>query len=242
MVEFAWYDVVPARTGLQQGDFLLGCVAPVQPIVIEAEETVGAGEATAVLQDEEAESPRYDRVVVLSQSCDIENGKTGRVLVSPADTLQSLLEAIPKGEQKTKKKHLTSYQLASHHLLNVCNLPDFQQGHLVVHFADAFSIPLSAVNAGAADLFRASFADDALVVDVNRELRGADAITAWAAADIFDAHVHFDVLDVSERQGRTIVRVKIDGTFDRTGLPDPLVMNHEFTVAKGKIAELRIGF
>ena len=99
-----------------------------------------------------------------------------------------------------------------------------------------------AVNAGAADLFRASFADDALVVDVNRELRGADAITAWAAADIFAAHVHFDVLDVTERQGRTIVRVKIDGTFDRTGLPDPLVMNHEFTVAKGKIAELRIGF
>jgi hypothetical protein len=41
---------------------------------------------------------------------------------------------------------------------------------------------------------------------------------------------------------RTGVRVQIDGTFDRTGLPDPLVMNHEFKVAEGKIAELRIGF
>jgi hypothetical protein len=59
---------------------------------------------------------------------------------------------------------------------------------------------------------------------------------------IFGAHVHFDVLDVTERQGRTIVRVKIEGTFDRTGLPDPLVMKHEFKVAEGKIAELRIGF
>ena len=99
-----------------------------------------------------------------------------------------------------------------------------------------------AVNAGATDVFRASFADDAVVVDVNRELRGLDAIMAWAGADIFGAQVHFDVLDVTERQGRTIVRVKIDGTFDRTGLPDPLVMNHEFKVAEGKIAELRIGF
>ena len=99
-----------------------------------------------------------------------------------------------------------------------------------------------AVNAGATDEFRASFADDAVVVDVNRELSGLDAITAWAGADIFGAHVHFDVLDVTERQGRTIVRVKIDGTFDRTGLPDPLVMNHEFKVAEGKITELRIGF
>ena len=101
---------------------------------------------------------------------------------------------------------------------------------------------LRAVNTGAKADFPASFADDAVVVDVNRELRGLDAITAWASADIFGALVHFDVLDVIERAGRTIVRVKIDGTFDRTGLPDPLVMNHEFTVAEGKIADLRIGF
>jgi hypothetical protein len=101
---------------------------------------------------------------------------------------------------------------------------------------------LRAVNTGAKEEFPASFADDAVVVDVNRELRGLDAITAWAGADIFAAHVHLDVLEVTERPGRTIVRVKIDGTFDRTGLPDPLVMNHEFKVAAGKIAELRIGF
>ena len=101
---------------------------------------------------------------------------------------------------------------------------------------------LIAVNTGAKEQFAAIFTDDAVVVDVNRELRGLDAITAWAGADIFGAHVHLDVLDVTERQGRTIVSVKIDGTFDRTGLPDPLVMNHEFTVADGKIAELRIGF
>ena len=101
---------------------------------------------------------------------------------------------------------------------------------------------LRAVNAGAADEFPLSFAAHALVVDVDREFRGLDAIAAWAKIDIFGTHVHFDVLDVTERQGRTIVRVKIDGTFDRTGLPDPLVMNHEFTVAEGKIAELRIGF
>ena len=101
---------------------------------------------------------------------------------------------------------------------------------------------LRAVNTGAREDFAASFADDAVVVDVNRELRGLDAITAWAAADIFAAHVQFDVLDITEHRGRTIVRVKIDGTFDRTGLPDPLVMNHAFTVAEGKITELRIGF
>jgi alkyl hydroperoxide reductase subunit AhpF len=101
---------------------------------------------------------------------------------------------------------------------------------------------MRAVNTGAPDEFATSFADDAVVVDVNRELRGLDAIADWARTDIFGAHVHFDVLNVTERQGRTIVTLKVDGTFDRTGLPDPLVMDHEFTLAEGKIAELRIGF
>ena len=118
----------------------------------------------------------------------------------------------------------------------------------IEHVTNELSLPgpiasyLRAVNTGAKEEFAASFADDAVVVDVNRELRGLDAITAWAGSDIFGAHVHFDVLDVTERPGRTIVRVKIDGTFDRTGLPDPLVMDHAFKVAEGKITELRIGF
>jgi hypothetical protein len=99
-----------------------------------------------------------------------------------------------------------------------------------------------AVNAGAIDDFRNAFSSDAVVVDVNRELSGLDAITDWAGADIFGANVRYDILNVAERQGRTVVLLKIDGTFDRTGLPDPLVMNHEFRLAEGKIVELRIGF
>ncbi len=42
---------------------------------------------------------------------------------------------------------------------------------------------LRAVNTGAKEEFPASFADDAVVVDVNRELRGLEAITAWAGAE-----------------------------------------------------------
>ncbi len=121
-------------------------------------------------------------------------------------------------------------------------MPQIEHFTKDLNLSGPISSYLKAVNTGAKEDFAASFADDAVVVDVSRELRGLDAITAWAAADIFAAHVHFDVLDVTERQGRTIVRVKIDGTFDRTGLPDPLVMNHEFTVAEGKIAELQIAF
>jgi hypothetical protein len=77
-----------------------------------------------------------------------------------------------------------------------------------------------------------------LVKDVGREFRGAAAIKDWAAREIFAVNVRLDVMEVVERDGQTIVTVKIDGTFDRTGLPDPLLMNHSFTVADDKIATL----
>ena len=90
--------------------------------------------------------------------------------------------------------------------------------------------------------FQASFAGDAVVVDVSRELRGLDAITAWASADIFGAHVRFDVLDVTERNERTILRSRSTERSIERDYPIRSVMNHEFAVVEGKIAELRIGF
>jgi hypothetical protein len=36
--------------------------------------------------------------------------------------------------------------------------------------------------------------------------------------------------------GQIVVTVKVDGTFDKRGLPDPLLLNHHFTLDGGKIA------
>jgi len=101
---------------------------------------------------------------------------------------------------------------------------------------------LRTVNTGDVAGFSSTFAEDALVVDVNREIRGREAIGQWARTDIFAVDVRLDVVQVAEREGRTVVTVRVDGTFDKTGLPDPLVMNQAFTVADGKISELNIAF
>jgi hypothetical protein len=101
---------------------------------------------------------------------------------------------------------------------------------------------LRAVNSGDSKAFLSSFAIDARVKDVQREIRGLDAIKKWARHDIFDVHARLDPVKVQERRGRTIVTVKIDGLFDRTGLPDPLLMKHDFKVADGKITELKVSF
>ena len=97
---------------------------------------------------------------------------------------------------------------------------------------------IRAINARDADAFQSSFAHDAVVKDVGREIRGIAAIKEWANHEIFAVNVTLDVMGAVERDGQTIVTVKIDGTFDRTGLPDPLLMDHCFTIAGDKIAAL----
>ncbi|MDB6027786.1 MAG: hypothetical protein JWM68_4009 [Verrucomicrobiales bacterium] len=95
-----------------------------------------------------------------------------------------------------------------------------------------------AINACDADEFESSFAHNAVIKDVGREIRGIAAIKEWANHEIFAVNVTLDVMETVERDGQTIVTVKVDGAFDRTGLPDPLLMDHCFTVAGDKIVAL----
>jgi hypothetical protein len=50
--------------------------------------------------------------------------------------------------------------------------------------------------------------------------------------------VTLEVIDVADRDGETIVTTKVDGNFDRTGLPNPVIINHHITAEGGKIVRL----
>lgn len=94
------------------------------------------------------------------------------------------------------------------------------------------------VNEADAEGFAALFADEASVDDAGRVIVGRDAIARWARSDIFDVNVLFAVLDESSADGDSIVTAVVDGDFDRTGLPDPLIMMQRLTVAEGRITKL----
>ncbi len=86
--------------------------------------------------------------------------------------------------------------------------------------------------------FIALFDKDAVVDDAGRIIRGREEIHQWAASDIFAAKVTFDALDASENENGVTITAKVDGAFDRTGLPDPLIMMLEMVVRGGKITKL----
>jgi len=53
-------------------------------------------------------------------------------------------------------------------------------------------------------------------------------------------HVTLDVVEVVDNDGMWSVRCKYDGDYDKTGLPDPLIMTNYFRVNGDKIVTLFI--
>jgi hypothetical protein len=99
---------------------------------------------------------------------------------------------------------------------------------------------IRALNAFDGDAIMATFAADALVNDARREIVGADAIRCWVAKEMVGDKVTLEVTEVLEHYGSTIVRARYDGEYDKTNLPDELIMTNYFTVNDGKIVSLFI--
>ena len=99
---------------------------------------------------------------------------------------------------------------------------------------------LAAVNAHDLDGMVAAFAPDAYVNDARREINGVDAIRRWAEKEMVGDHVTMEVREVVDHYGDTIVRSRYDGTYDKTNLPDELVVTSYFATRDGKITSLAI--
>jgi SnoaL-like domain len=63
---------------------------------------------------------------------------------------------------------------------------------------------IQTINAHDPDAFPSSFAPDAVVKDVGREIRGIAAIKEWANREIFAVNVTLDVREVAERDGQRL--------------------------------------
>jgi hypothetical protein len=97
---------------------------------------------------------------------------------------------------------------------------------------------VEANNAFDADAMIATFSPDALVNDNHREFWGAGSIRRWIDKEIISVKVALDVTETKQHHGVHIVRAKVDGLFDKTGLPDPLILTYYFTLTGDKIGTL----
>jgi hypothetical protein len=101
---------------------------------------------------------------------------------------------------------------------------------------------IAAVNAFDTDRIVATFAPDAYVNDARREIWGSERIRAFVAKEFVGDHVTMEVREVIDHYGDIIVRARYDGTYDKSNLPDELVMTSYFGIRDGKIVSLAVIF
>jgi hypothetical protein len=97
---------------------------------------------------------------------------------------------------------------------------------------------VAAVNAHDTDAIMATFAPDAYVNDNRREFVGADAVRRFIEREIVGDNVTMDVREVIDHHGDTIVRAAYEGDFDKTNLPDEVILSNYFSVRDEQIVSL----
>jgi len=97
---------------------------------------------------------------------------------------------------------------------------------------------VNAMNMYDGDTLVAVFTEGALVNDQRREHQGKDAIRRWADKEIIGDKVTMYVTDAVAHAGGHAVTAKVTGSYDKTGLPDPLVLRFYFSLGEGGITQL----
>lgn len=132
--KYPWYDVIQEST-LEQGDMFFS-LQVVEPVL---SKTVTAGaevETAAIVRD-------FD-IVVLSQSCDLVQGKLESVLVCPHWSIDEY-EAIGGDffRSRNGREEIRRGNVPGLHMLAQCDLPGFNSPIRIAGFRQAFSVPFS---------------------------------------------------------------------------------------------------
>ena len=130
--DYPWYALVEG-SDLLQGDFLDQC-----PILIPPDDfqIPVLGEPTEI----RVELRTYD-VIVMSQSCDLEQDKLDLVLVCPHWSLERLADENDFFKSSAGKEQLRRGNVPGYHLLAPCELSEAKRGIQVVDFRSVYSLP-----------------------------------------------------------------------------------------------------
>lgn len=135
LTRYPWYETVAQVEPIMQGDLLCSCpiFVPITGFTPEkADETVSF------------DIMKYD-VIVMTQSCDLVQGKVELVLVCPVWSLSEFEKKTEFIRSATGKETLRQGNLPGYHLLNKCELKGFEREHAVVDFRTTYSIPFALI-------------------------------------------------------------------------------------------------
>ena len=128
-MDYPWYEFVDGTTEIQQGERIENCPILIPPTNIGDEEDI------------EIEVSEYN-VVILSQSCDLENDKIDIVLVAPYWTFDEIEKIKSEYTSKRNKNKFREGVMPGYHLLDKCDLDEFKSEHVIVDFKNIYGVDL----------------------------------------------------------------------------------------------------
>jgi len=122
-----WYELVEDNANIEQGDFIINC-----PVIIPPKKIVDN-------EEYETEVKEYN-VIIMSQSCDLQQKKLRIVLVCPFYELEFVSNQKKLFKEAEMRESLRRGHLPGYHLLNKPLIDAFNDDYLVVSFRDVFGI------------------------------------------------------------------------------------------------------
>jgi hypothetical protein len=117
-----------AESNLRQGDYLTNCPVPVYSEIpresLSLDIQIG-----------------FSNLIVVTQSCDLENGKNELVALCPIYTLAEFEAENPKAAQKGFWEQVRRAKIEGFHLLSPFQTPEDNRECLVVDFREIYSLP-----------------------------------------------------------------------------------------------------
>jgi hypothetical protein len=129
-VESFWDTVDGASGKIRQGDLVPGCLVPVFDLGSAKHDT------KEVIADE------YD-LIVITQSCDLEQGKVRLVATCPVYSILEFETANPPFSKKGRWNEVLKGRIEGLHLLSSPVNPDNNREAVVVDFREIYSLPLT---------------------------------------------------------------------------------------------------
>lgn len=131
---------------LRQGDYLPGCLVPV-PLF----DPTTFGKKDNETQEVEIEVNELD-LIVLTQSCDLENKKVNQVMVCTIYSISEFEETNSEFAKKGKWNDVLAGRIVDLHLLASPTNPDNNREALVVNFREIYSLPYEYILKYATDI------------------------------------------------------------------------------------------
>ena len=137
-MSFPWFSIIEDKS-LEQGEIIRDCQIPLPSISIYEGVLDGSMKGNVEVKTSD--------IIILSQSCDIENSKIDSIIVCPIYSLLDLMEVNQYFDSSKARESLRQGKEPAYHLINEFKSFEISQPISVVGFHQIFSIPKEYIEA-----------------------------------------------------------------------------------------------